>query len=97
MGTYNYGSVATRYVNDFRKKWLENPTKNKDPILGTSDIQSLSDLSNSYVVTQEMGIFPFTGKTIFQLFILIAFPILPLMISLFPFDEIAKFSIKLVI
>lgn len=97
IGTYTYGSIASRYVNDFRNKWIERPIEKDKEILGTADIQSLGDLSNSYLVTQEMRIFPFTGKTLFQLMILIAFPILPLMISLIPFDEIAKFSIKLLI
>jgi hypothetical protein len=34
----------------FRQKWITSTTEEKEPLLGTGDIQSLADLANGFEV-----------------------------------------------
>ena len=58
-GLREYGIVASRYVADFRRKWIEGHAAKDEALVGTADIQSLADLSNSFDVVREMGLVPF--------------------------------------
>ena len=58
IGRVEYGTQASRYVNDFRRKWLQGNSKETEPLLGNADIQSLADLTNSYDVMSQMRLVP---------------------------------------
>jgi hypothetical protein len=55
-GLSDYGAFAARYVNDFEKKWLNATNVPAEPLLGTADLQSLADLSNSVAVVRNVSI-----------------------------------------
>jgi hypothetical protein len=42
-----YGILASRYVDDFHRKWIERDGADGEPLLGTADIQSLADWGTS--------------------------------------------------
>lgn len=94
IGTLRYGTVASEYVNSFRQKWL-NQKNDNDQILGTSDIQSLADLTNSFQVTQEMRLLPFNLRSFLQLIVLSAVPFFPLTLTMFKIEDLIGFVIKL--
>jgi hypothetical protein len=96
-GTQEYGIVASRYVNDFRKKWFHDGTHGGEALLGSSDIQSLADLSNSFEVTRKMHALPFGRETILQLVFLTILPLLPLILTMVPVEEIIKRTIQLLL
>jgi hypothetical protein len=96
-GTHEYGIVASRYVNDFRQKWFNDSKYEGEVLLGSSDIQSLADLSNSFEVTRKMHTLPFGRETIFQLMFLIILPLMPLIFTMVPIDEIIKRTIQLLL
>ena len=48
LGLYQYGALGTAYTLSFHKKWIVSPRPPEEPLLGTSDIQSLADLGNSF-------------------------------------------------
>jgi hypothetical protein len=82
-----YGNVASVYVRDFREKWLEGQNPEGEQLLGTGDIQSLADLGNSFAVTDETRLVPFSKEDAFWLAILLATPLLPLLLFVFPLEE----------
>jgi hypothetical protein len=49
-----YGSLASSYVQGFDEKWTSQSGHSREDLLGTPDMQSLADLSNSYAVITEM-------------------------------------------
>ena len=50
-----------------------------EPLLGTSDIQSLADMANSYSVVSEIRLFPITKQALIRLVvIMICLPLAPL-------------------
>lgn len=97
IGTYKYNKVANSYVNDFRRKWLDRNVKSDEVLLGTADIQSLSDLSSSFEVTNKMRLVPFNHITPIQLAVLIALPFVPLILTMIPLKEVIDSIIKMIL
>jgi hypothetical protein len=82
-----YGDVASVYVRDFRKKWIEGQNPDGERLLGTGDIQSLADLGNSFTVVSETRLVPFGKELVFSLAIMLAAPLLPLLLTVIPLEE----------
>lgn len=96
LGTLAYDKLADKYVSDFSKKWM-NPSANDKALLGTSDIQSLADLGNSFNISADMRITPFNKHNIFLIFILTSLPLLPLIIFAMPVEKIISQLIGIIL
>ena len=96
VGLQQFGLLATSYGIDFEKKWL-CASANSEAILGTSDIQSLADLANSYAVVREMRLVPFTLRDSIVLMIATVTPLLPLLLTMMPLEEILTKLVKIVL
>jgi len=90
-----FGTLASRYVDDFHRKWIESGVRAGEPLLGTSDIQSLADLANSFEVVNRIRLFPINKEAIVRLAVMVALPLLPLALTMFPLDEIVRRVFKL--
>ncbi len=93
-GLGHYGSLASRYVQDFDRKWVQGGADN-EPLLGTPDLQSLADLGNSYAVVRDMRLVPFSWKTASQLAVLSLAPLLPLALTAIPLEEVVDRFLKI--
>jgi hypothetical protein len=89
QGLAEYGLLAQQYVTKFEKKWVlgvsDAPPEN---LLGVADIQSLADLGNSYSLVRDMRLVPFGLQDISRLVVATAVPLLPLMLTIFPPEEL---------
>jgi hypothetical protein len=94
-GLREYGNLAQRYTRAFDQKWLRG-NESDDAMLGSGDIQSLADLGNSFSVVKEMRIVPISKEAIFQLAVVAVAPIVPLLLTLMPLDELLKKLIGIV-
>lgn len=92
-----YGVLASEYVEDFHRKWIQERGAVGEPLLGTSDLQSLADLGNAYSVVSEMRLVPFTKDTVIRLAIVVILPLLPLTLTMVPLEQIVDQLIKLMI
>lgn len=98
IGTLEYGIVANRYVNDFRHKWINSDSHNNNvAILGTADIQSLSDLGNSFDISNQMRVTPFGQKTIIMLLAVVVIPLIPLILTMIPLEKIIYNAIAIIL
>jgi hypothetical protein len=52
--------LAQRYTQLFDGKWIRGTVSSDEPLLGSSDIQSLADLGNSYEIIKKMRALPLT-------------------------------------
>jgi hypothetical protein len=89
-GLREYGTLAERYVREFDAKWLRGGGPSNEPLLGSADIQSLADLSNSFEVVRTMRIVPFTKEAIIQLAAVTVAPVAPLVLTMMSLEEILK-------
>jgi hypothetical protein len=92
---HEYGVLASHYVDDFRRKWVQDASEQTEPLLGTSDIQSLADLGNAHEVIEGMRLLPFGKHTVIRLGVMLILPLLPLTLIIMPFDEIVRRLLKL--
>jgi hypothetical protein len=89
-GLREYGTLAQRYVRDFDAKWVRGGGGADEPMLGSGDIQSLADLGNSFAVIQDMRVVPVTKQAMFQLAVATIAPVVPLLLTLMPLEELLK-------
>jgi len=89
-GLREYGTLAERYVREFDAKWLRGGAPADDPFVGSADIQSLADLSNSYEVVRTMRIAPITRDAIVRLAAATLLPILPLLLTMMPLETLVR-------
>lgn len=87
-GLREYDLFASRYVAEFRRKWIEGHAAKDEPLIGTADIQSLADLSNSFQVVQDMGLVPFGRATVIRLALFTALPLAPLTLTMIPIEQL---------
>jgi hypothetical protein len=87
-GLLEYGTLAADYVHAFDDKWIRQKAWQREPMLGSADVQSLADLANSFDLVRSMRFVPFS---LFQVLLVVgaaALPALPLALFIVPADEL---------
>jgi hypothetical protein len=87
-GLLEYGTLATRYVRDFQRKWMRGEIPHGEALLGSADIQSLADLQNSFETVRKMRPIPIDLNTLISLAGPAVAPLLPLLLTVLPMEEI---------
>jgi len=95
-GLFEYGALAEKYTFDFDTKWVKKKGGGAEPLLGTSDIQSLADLANSYSIVEKMSAVAFDRQDLIYLAVSSAIPYLPLLFFVYGIDALLKNVIKLI-
>ena len=90
QGLREYGTLAERYVREFDAKWLRGGAAADEPFVGSADLQSLGDLGTSYEVVRTMRIAPITRDAVVRLAAATLVPIVPLMLTMMPLEELLK-------
>ena len=94
QGLREFSALANRYDYAFVDKWIRGKAPADEPLLGTGDIQSLADLGNSYQFARQMKPVPFDLRTIIQMSVITAVPMLPLLPLVMPIADILKLLSK---
>jgi hypothetical protein len=84
-------------VRDFDGKWIRGVVPEREPLLGTADIQSLADLSNSFSIIREMKVAVIDKKLLLGLAIPTILPVIPLLILATPTDQLVRAVLKLLV
>jgi hypothetical protein len=77
-------------VREFDAKWLRGDAPADEPLVGSADIQSLADLGNSFEVVRTMQTAPITRDAILRLVAATLVPIVPLLLTMMPLEELLK-------
>jgi len=88
-GWSEYMRMASRYVNNFDRKWIRGENVSGEPLLGTPDMQSLADLTNSVNVVRNMRIIPAGQRLMVQLAASAILPLVPLLFLKYQVDQLA--------
>jgi hypothetical protein len=95
-GLLSYGTLASRYTQQFDSKWVvEGINVAKEPLLGTADLQSLADLGNSYELVRKMRVIPIELSDFIAIALPGVIPALPLAATVMPVGEILKQILRL--
>ena len=89
-GLLEYGSLAAHYVRDFQRKWVKGEVPDGEALLGSADIQSLADLGGSFEIVRKMKPIPIDLNTLIALAGSAVVPLLPLVLTVLPMDEIVR-------
>jgi hypothetical protein len=95
-GLFEYGALATAYTRAFAARWLGSGPPHEE-LLGSADIQSLADLSNSFEIIHNMRIVPFSANDVLILALASAVPMLPLLLIILPLNELILRGVKSVL
>jgi len=88
-GLNDYGAFAERYASEFDRKWLGAAEPELgESLLGTADIQSLADLSNSISIVRDMRVVPTSPRMLMYLTIAALLPLLPLLLLKYPVKDL---------
>ena len=91
-----YGRLAQRYVSDFERAWLPGGLPAEASPLGSGDIQSLADLSNSLETVRSTRLVPITRQAVMTLAVATLLPLAPLLLTMIPAEELVRRLLKLV-
>ncbi len=94
-GNGRFGAFASDYVIDFDQKWLAQK-ETGEQMLGSGDIQSLADLGNSFAVVREMRVVPFSLDDVLRLLVAVLIPMVPLLLTIMPLEQLVTEAIKFV-
>jgi hypothetical protein len=94
-GMLEYGALATGYTQSFDAKWVHGKPPEGETLLGSGDIQSLADLSNSFAIVREMRAAPVDKATLIGLTIAGVLPMVPVLVLGTPADELIRTVLKL--
>jgi hypothetical protein len=96
-GVREYGVLASRYGQEFEDKWLRGAPPADEKLLGNADVQSLADLGSGYEAVREMRTLPFGLDAVVRVALATAAPMLPLVLTMVPIDEILRRLVDMVL
>ncbi len=88
-GWSDYMVLASRYVGGFDRKWLREESTTREPLVGTPDLQSLADLTNSLDVVRNLRVAPISQRLVIAFAAAVAVPMLPLVLFKYPAGAVA--------
>jgi hypothetical protein len=89
-GRSDYAALAENYVTLFDRKWVRGNNPNDEPLLGTADIQSLADLSNSFSIIRNMRMVPIGRRLLISFGVAALAPLVPLLLLKYPIGELIQ-------
>jgi hypothetical protein len=96
-GLLKYGTFSSEYVRLFENKWISEETGGSgvEPLLGTSDIQSLADLGNGFERVRKMRIFPADKFSMIRIVLAGALPFIPLIFLVTRLQDVLRVAVSL--
>ncbi len=96
-GMEDCGALGQAYATDFDRKWFRGGAPAGEPLIGSPDIQSLADLSNSFQVIRRVEWAPFSLKTLMDLALTTLLPVAPLLLTTFSVEELITRVLKVLL
>ncbi|MGI5864182.1 MAG: hypothetical protein ACOX6T_19300 [Myxococcales bacterium] len=87
-GIRAYDELAADYTTRFQQRWLGR--SDREGLLGTSDIQSLADMANSYDVVREMRLVPINRDVVVVTVGAVLAPYLVVLLAEIPLAELLQ-------
>jgi hypothetical protein len=89
-GLLDFGALIWAHDHDFDEKWIKNPGKHAESLLGSRDAASLGAISRAFSHVDEMLLMPFDKKASMVLVLAALLPMIPLLGTSVPLGDILK-------
>ena len=96
-GVIDYGTLSSRYVDEFRTRWMSRHATERPELLGTPDIQTLADVANAYQVANGFRLIPISPRLLLAFVGANALPFLPFLLSIVPLKELLARLVNVVL
>ena len=83
-----YGRLAADHARMFHARWVQRGER--EGLLGSPDVSSLTDMATSYEVIREMRPLPFSLYTILIIALAVLVPMIPLALMEVPLVELLR-------
>lgn len=87
-GNAEYGAFAGRVVDAFDKRWLRDEARDKSELLNVAEVSAMTDLDTTLGIIREMRYVPFTREAAFWIAVAVLAPMLPLLLTAMPIEEL---------
>ena len=91
---HEYSTLACTLGRLYDRKWVQARTPAAESILATSDNTSLANYSRDYELVDRMRVFPFDPRAAIGLILAGLVPMVPLLATVMPMQEIFKLVLK---
>lgn len=89
-GMLLYGALVDVHDRAFWDKWVETDKPDGEAIKGNPDPSSLADLGSGYERVRNMRLVPFDLRAVISVVITSTIPFTPLLLTVYPFNELMK-------
>ena len=93
-GLHEYSTLACKLGRLYDQKWVKGMTPAGESFLSTPDNTSLANYSRDYELVDRMRVFPFEPRTAVVLALAGLIPMVPLLATVMPMEEIFKLLLK---
>jgi hypothetical protein len=90
IGLMEYDLLACSLLRSFDRKWMTGKAAAGEEILSVSDPSATTDFLSTYLVLKDMKIVPFDLRITAVLLMPVIFPMLPLLLTVVPLQEITR-------
>ncbi len=91
-----YGRLANQHHLAFHRKWIGEARSGED-LMGCPDPSSATDLNSSVEVVRGLRVVPVDGAAVVQLVVAAGIPLLAVVATQIPLDELAKLIVKAIL
>ncbi len=91
---HEYSTLGCKLGRLYDQKWVKGFTPVGDSLLSTPDNMSLANYSRDYELVDRMRVFPFEPRAAVALALAGLIPMVPLLATVMPMDEIFKLALK---
>jgi hypothetical protein len=88
QGLREFGALVWRHDREFDQKWIRGSSRPAESILGSPDIRSMAGIATCYEHINDMRLIPFDTKAFAVLAAAALLPMVPLVGTLVPVQEI---------
>ncbi len=94
LGLHQYSTLGAKLGRLYDQKWVKGNHPAGESLLSTSDNASLANYSHDYELVNQMRVFPFEPRTVVVLALAGLLPMVPLLATVMPMQEIFKLLLK---
>lgn len=88
--TREFGALANGVARSFEARWMQDKTRQRSELLDVGEVSAMADLDATVAVVREMHFVPVTRGGLLWVGVAVLAPLLPLLLTMMPADELIQ-------